>query len=310
VTLKRLSLSNQADVRPLPAAAAVVGREPRVLDRRGRAQTRLRAELLRNLIRKDLKVKYKGSTLGFAWSLANPLLLLAVYYVVFQIILPGRVPYFAVYLMSGLLIWNAFMSSVSAACGSVVYNSNLVKKVRFPLPVLPLSAVGFALVHFVLQLGVLFVVVAALRYNFIGLQLLLLFPAFAVAMVFTVGLALLVAALNTRYRDTQHLLDVALIAWFWLNPIVYDAGLIRAHLHAWTWVYFLNPMATVAATFQRAIYKKPYATVNGTRELILANPGYLWYLQELAIVGVLSLGVLWLGYRVFDRMQADFAEDL
>lgn len=304
-------MSNQAVVGARPPEPLVTEpREPRTLDRRSRAQTRVRLELLRNLVRKDLKVKYKGSTLGFAWSLANPLLLMAVYYVVFQIILPGRIPSFAIYLMAGLLIWNAFSGSVSGACGSVVFNANLVKKVRFPPAVLPLSAVGFALVHFVLQLGVLFVVIAALQWDFLGYQLLLIFPALLVALLFTVALAMLVSSLNVRYRDTQHLLDVALLAWFWLNPIVYDVDLIRAHLHAWTWLYFLDPMATVVATFQRAIYKEPYATVNGKRTLILADPGYTWYLEHLALVGGASLALLGLGYWVFHRLQADFAEDL
>ncbi|WP_131765619.1 ABC transporter permease [Candidatus Protofrankia datiscae] len=285
------------------------GPESRRLARRSHAQTRVRWELLRNLIRKDLKIKYKGSTLGFAWSLANPLLLLAVYTLVFQVIMSAGVPRFGVYLMSGLLIWNAFSASASAASGSVVFNANLVKKVRFPLPVLPLSAVGFAVVHFVLQLAVLFVVVAALGYGFVGLQLLLLVPAFAVAMTFTVGLSMLVSGLNVRYRDTEHLLEVALLAWFWLNPIVYPVGLIRKLLHEWTWIYFLNPMATVIATFQRAIYKGP--TVNpATGQGILADPGYLFYLEHLAIAGAMSLGLLWLGTHVFRRMQADFAEDL
>ncbi len=285
------------------------GPESRRLARRSRAQTRVRWELLRNLIRKDLKIKYKGSTLGFAWSLANPLLLLAVYTLVFQVIMSAGVPRFGVYLMSGLLIWNAFSASVSAASGSVVFNANLVKKVRFPLPVLPLSAVGFAVVHFVLQLLVLFVVVAALGYSFVGLQLFLLVPAFAVAMTFTIGLSMLVSGLNVRYRDTEHLLEVALLAWFWLNPIVYPVGLIRKLLHEWTWIYFLNPMATVVATFQRAIYKGP--TVNpATGQGILADPGYLFYLEHLAIAGAMSLGLLWFGIHVFRRMQADFAEDL
>ncbi|WP_242605637.1 ABC transporter permease [Frankia sp. Cppng1_Ct_nod] len=283
--------------------------EPRTLERRSRAQTRVRWELLRNLIRKDLKVKYKGSTLGFAWSLANPLLLLAVYTLVFQVIMKSGVPRFGVYLMSGLLIWNAFSASVSAACGSVVFNANLVKKVRFPLPVLPLSAVGFALVHFVLQLFVLFVVVAALGYSFVGPGLFLLVPAFAVVMIFTVALSMLVSALNVRYRDTEHLLEVALLAWFWVNPIVYPVGLIRKVLHEWTWVYFLNPMATVTATFQRAIYKAPYVNpANG--QTILADPGYLFYLEHLAIAGAISLALLWFGVHVFRRLQADFAEDL
>ena len=286
------------------------GRDGQALVRRTRAQTRVRYELLRNLVRKDLKVKYKGSTLGFAWSLANPLLLLAVYYVVFQVILPGRIPSFAIYLMSGLLIWNAFSSGVMGASGSVVGNANLVKKVRFPLPVLPLSAVGFAAVHFVLQLGVLIVVVVALGHPFWGPQLLLAFPAIGVALIFTVGLSLLVAATNVRFRDTQHLLEVSLLAWFWLNPIVYDVGLVRAKMGRWTGIYWLNPMANVIATMQRAIYKTPYAIVDGKRELILASPGYVWYLEHLCITLAMGLVLVWWGRRVFAKRSADFAEEL
>ncbi len=291
----------------LPAAGGRAGEE---LVERTRAQTRVRYELLRNLVRKDLKVKYKNSTLGFAWSLANPLLLLAVYYVVFQVILPGRIPAFAIYLMSGLLIWNAFSSGVLGAAGSVVYNANLVKKVRFPLPVLPLSAVGFAAVHFVLQLAVLVVVVLALGHPFFGWQLLLAVPAVGVGLVLTVGLALLVAALNVRYRDTQHLLEVLFLAWFWLNPIVYDVGLVRDKLHGWTGLYWLNPMADVIATMQRAVYKTPYTTVNGKQQLILADPGYVWYLEHLGIALAIGIVLLVLGRSVFRRMSSDFAEEL
>jgi len=281
------------------------------LARRSRAQTRVRWELLRNLVRKDLKVKYKGSTLGFAWSLANPLLILVVYTFVFQIVLKTGVPRFGVYLMAGLLVWNAFASSVSAACGSVVANANLVKKVRFPLAVLPLSAVGFAAVHFVLQLTVLFAIILGLGYDPIGPQLLLLLPAGVVAIVFTVALSMLVAAVNVRYRDTEHLLEVALVAWFWLNPMVYPFGLIRAELASWTWVYLLNPMATVVATFQRAIYNQAEAVrPDGSRIEILADPGYAFYLQHLAVAGAISLVLLWVGVSVFRRMRADFAEDL
>ena len=286
------------------------GRPASDLGQRGRAQTRVRWELLRNLIRKDLKVKYKGSTLGFAWSLANPLLLLVVYTFVFQVVLKSNVPRFGIYLMSGLLVWNAFSGAVSGACGSVVFNANLVKKVRFPLPVLPLSAVGFALVHFLLQLAVLFVVILVLGYSLIGAQLLLLVPAFTVAMIFTIGLAILVSALNVRYRDTQHLLDVALLAWFWVNPIVYSVSLVSKELKGATWLYYLDPMAPVVTTFQRAIYNQPYGMVNGQRQLILADPGYMFYLEKLAIAGAISLALLAFGVYVFRRLQADFAEDL
>jgi ABC-2 type transport system permease protein len=280
------------------------------LERRNRAQTRLRWELLRNLVRKDLKVKYKGSSLGFAWSLMNPLLLLAVYYVVFQLILPGRIPSFAIYLMAGLLVWNAFSTAVQGAATSVVGNANLVKKVRFPLPVLPLSAVGFALVHFLLQMLVLVVVVVISGHEILGWQLFLAIPALAVALLFTVALSLLVAALNVRYRDTQHLLEVALLAWFWLNPIVYDVGLVREQLGRFTAVYWLNPMANVIVTMQRAIYKQPYVDSAQGRTLILADPGYVWYLEHLAISLTIGLVIFFFGLRSFRKRSADFAEEL
>jgi ABC-2 type transport system permease protein len=280
------------------------------LERRNRAQTRLRWELLRNLVRKDLKVKYKGSTLGFAWSLANPLLLMIVYYVVFQLILKGRIPSFAIYLMSGLLVWNAFSTAVQGAATSVVGNANLVKKVRFPLPVLPLSAVGFAIVHFVLQMLVLLVVVAVTGHSIIGWQLLLAIPALAVALLFTVALSLLVAALNVRYRDTQHLLEVALLAWFWLNPIVYDIGLVRDKLGSYMFIYWLNPMSDVVVTMQRAIYKTAYIGTGPDRQLILADPGYVWYLEHLAITLVIGALLFVVGLRSFRKRSADFAEEL
>lgn len=314
-------MSHLADA-PAPAAGPVTtspppaphgepnhAADPSRLARRSRAQTKVRWELLRNLVRKDLKVKYKGSSLGFAWSLANPMLLLVVYTFVFQVVLKSGIPRFGIYLMSGMLIWNAFSGSVSSACGSVVANANLVKKVRFPLAVLPLSAVGFAAVHFLLQLLVLFVVILGLGYHLLGPNLLLLLPAGAVALVFTIAMSLLVSALNVRYRDTSHLLDVALLAWFWLNPMVYAFGLIQNQLGEWTWVYLLNPMAVVIISFQRAIYDAPANNSTG-KSAILAHDGYGFYLEHLAIAGAISAVLLLIGMRVFRTMQADFAEDL
>src|SRR4030095_2135696 len=106
-------------------------------DTRAAAQSRIRLELLANLVRKDLKVKYKSSALGFAWSLANPVLYLAVFTLVSSLF--GGIPYFPVYFMFGLLVWNFFSLATLTATGSVVGNANLVKKVPFPRMVLPLS---------------------------------------------------------------------------------------------------------------------------------------------------------------------------
>jgi ABC-2 type transport system permease protein len=127
------------------------------VDARAAAQTRVRFELLAELVRKDLKVKYKNSALGFVWSLANPLLYLAVFTLVFSVFLKNGVPWFAVLFMAGLLVWNFFNLATLSATGAVVGNANLVRKVRFPRIVLPLASVGFAGVHFVLQMLVFLV---------------------------------------------------------------------------------------------------------------------------------------------------------
>jgi ABC-2 type transport system permease protein len=283
-----------------------------VAEARATAQSRLRWELLVNLVRKDLKVKYQSSALGFIWSLATPLLLLSVYYVVFGFILRNGVPNFAVYLMAGLLPWNAFSQAVAYGCGSVVGNANLVKKVRFPTTVLPLVSVGYAAVHFVLQMGVFAVFLLVFYRRGFGPQMVLLVPATLVLLLFSTGLAMLVGALTVRYRDVQHLLDVILLAWFWLNPVIYGMNLVRKPLvpHGLYWAYFLNPMAGVIAAFQRAMYKTPDITVNGQRVQVLAYRGYGGYLLQLGVGALVSLAFFLVGLTVFKRMRGDFAEEL
>ncbi len=241
---------------------------------RAAAQSRVRLELLANLIRKDLKVKYKNSALGFLWSLANPLLYMVVFYVVFSKILGNGVPNFAVLLMSGL---------------------------------------GFAGVHFVLQLAVLFAFMGVFYRDFVGPQLALLPPALAVVLLFTVAMALLASSLNVRFRDMEHLLEVALLAWFWLTPIVYQVALVRQKLaaHGLFWVYMINPVTAVVVAMQRAIYRHPVAyDGNHQPHEILAADGYAFYLKWLGIAALISLALLAVGLWTFRRLQANFAEEL
>jgi ABC-2 type transport system permease protein len=290
-----------------------VAAAPRTAEARATAQSRLRWELLTNLVRKDLKVKYQSSALGFAWSLATPLLLLAVYYLVFGYILRSGIPNFAVYLMAGLLPWNAFSSAVAFGCGSVVGNANLVKKVRFPTTVLPLAAVGYAAVHFVLQMLVFAVFLLAFYRTAFGPQLLLLIPATLLLLVFSTGMAMLVSALTVKYRDVQHLLDVALLAWFWINPVIYGTYLVKQRLapHGLFWAYYLNPVAGVVSLFQRAIYRTPVVQIPGAgpKEL-LAYQGYGGYAAIFGVSMAVSLVTFAAGLMVFRRMRGDFAEDL
>jgi ABC-2 type transport system permease protein len=282
-------------------------------DARAAAQTRVRFELLAELVRKDLKVKYKNSALGFVWSLANPLLYLAVFTLVFSKLLDNGVPEFAVLLMSGLLVWNFFNLSTLSATGAVVGNANLVRKVRFPRIVLPLSSVGFAGVHFVLQMLVFFAFLVPFHPEAFGPQLWLVLPALAVALVFTVALSLLASALNVRYRDVEHLLEIALLAWFWLTPIVYRVALVQEELGGAPWLfrlYMANPMTAVVVAMQRAIYRFPVVVADGKLLRILPEGGYAFYLRWLGVAAVVSVVLLGVGLWTFRRLQADFAEEL
>ena len=281
-------------------------------DVRAAAQSRIRWELLANLVRKDLKVKYKNSALGFLWSLANPLLYLVVFDLVFSVFLKNGVPYYAVMFMSGLLVWNFFNLSTLSATGVVVGSANLVRKVRFPRVVLPLASVGFAAVHFVLQMLVFFAFLLVFYRAFIGPQLVLLVPALAVVLVFTVAMALLVSALNVRYRDVEHLLEILLLAWFWLTPIVYPIRVVQEQLvpkHLFV-IFMANPMTAVVTSIQRAIYRYPVVIENGAPVKVLATGGYGFYLKWLGVAGATSVVLLVVGLLVFRHMEADFAEEL
>jgi ABC-2 type transport system permease protein len=282
-------------------------------DARAAAQNRVRLELLAELVRKDLKVKYKNSALGFVWSLANPLLYLAVFTLVFEGFLRNGVSWFAVLFMSGLLVWNFFNLATLSATGAVVGNANLVRKVRFPRIVLPLASVGFAGVHFVLQMLVFLVFLVPAYPEAFGPQLWLAVPALAVAVAFTVAMSLLASALNVRYRDVEHLLEIALLAWFWLTPIVYRVALVQEQFSRVPWLfrlYMANPMTAVVVAMQRAIYRSPVSTKDGKLLQVLPEDGYAFYLRWLGVAAVVSLVLLGVGLWTFRRLQADFAEEL
>jgi ABC-2 type transport system permease protein len=275
---------------------------------RAAAQSRVRWELLANLVRKDLKVKYKGSALGFVWSLANPLLYLAVFTLVFNVFLRAGVPNFAVHFMAGMLCWNFFLMATGSATGSVVGAGNLVKKVPFPRIVLPLATVGFAGVQSLLQFGVFLGFLLAFYRDFLGQQLWLVIPALAVLVTFTMAVSLLVASLNVIYRDVQHLYELMTLAWFWLNPIVYPVTVVRDAMRGWFWVYMLNPTAAVITSMQRAIYV--HVQPEGAAQPVLASGGYGFYVQWLAVAGVVSVVLLALGLWTFRHFQRNFAEEL
>jgi ABC-2 type transport system permease protein len=161
--------------------------------------------------------------------------------------LKANIPSFPVYLLSGLIAWNFFSGALTLSTRSIVDNTSLVKKVYFPKEILPIAAVGTALVDFVLQLGVLVVFMLAFRYSFFGWNTLLIFPAFVALMIFTLAISLWLASVNVTYRDVQHLLNLILLAWFWLTPIVYPVSILPESIRR---VIELNPITRMMTAYQ------------------------------------------------------------
>jgi ABC-2 type transport system permease protein len=269
-------------------------------------------EILANLVRKELKVKYTASFLGAIWSLLNPVVFLAVFSFV-VVVLDNRVPDFPVFLLSGLLAWNLFSASLLSGSSAVIDNSNLVKKVAFPREILPLASVGVALVDFVLQTGVLLLFIVVSGHG-IGLQGVVLYPlAFATLLVFTTAVTLWTSAVNVRYRDVGHLLNLGLLVWFWITPIVYQAALVQHELASreiagvslWN-IYLVSPLVPIVLGFQRALYGGP--AQDGQQ--VLPDVSVAWHAGVLAIVLAVSSVLLLLAWRSFFRRSGDFAEEL
>jgi ABC-2 type transport system permease protein len=264
-------------------------------------------EVLVNLTRKELKVKYKSSVLGILWSMLNPLMYLLVFFLVFKLFLQNNIPDFHIYLLSGLLSWTFFSTAVQGATTSVVGNGPLVTKVAFPREILPLSSIGSSMVNFFFQFIVLIAVMVVFAYGFSGPAILLLPLALGVLVMFSVSVGFATAAFNVRYRDTAHLVELGLLTWFWLTPVIYPALTVLEKGSTIWRLYQLNPMVTITLGFQRALY--------GLRRLpdgrsVLPDPGISWYATRLALVGVAALVLLYLTWRLFYRRSGDFAEEL
>ena len=270
-------------------------------------------ELLAGLIRKELSVKYKDSSLGFVWSMLNPAMYMVVFYVVFQVILDSGIPNFVVYLLAGLLPWNFFSSSLSGATGSIVQNGSLVNKVYFPREILPLATVGASVVHFLLQGTALLAVLAAFRYDVALSYLWLVAPALLVLLLLASGIAILFAALNVYARDLQHLLELLLLGWFWATPIVYPWFLPADQLTEKGYsssLLLLNPVIPVVTAVQRAVYGTQSYVRDGATIQLLPAEGSWWYLRNLGLVGIAATVIFIGAVHIFGRLEANFAEEL
>jgi lipopolysaccharide transport system permease protein len=250
------------------------------------------ANLVRHLAWRHLALRYRGSKLGFIWSLLNPVFLMAVYTFVFTFVFQTKlegIPYH-VFFFTGILAWNLVNVGSMAAAVSLVDGSSLIKKVAFPRFVLPFSAVVSSAANYVITLPIL------LGFNLLfGVRptwsILLLPFALVLLMLMGLGTGLLLAAVVPRFRDLQHLIEVLFAAWFFMTPVLYPATQVTSSVsHRVSILYGLNPMVGVMELIHYVFFGQ---TVPG------------WTLAA-AIVTITLL--FFLGMWVFQRLVADVSE--
>jgi len=245
--------------------------------------------LIQTLVTRDLKARYRGSTLGLLWTLLNPLFHMAIYALVFSIYIRIDMERYAAFLLCGLLPWIWLSSSLLMGATSVVEGGSLLKKVFFPPQVLPTVTVTANFVNFLM--GVPLVLAFLLLFGVqLGWAMLALPPIMAAQFGLTLGLTLIVSAASVRYRDIPHILGHLLTFWFFLSPIIYPATQVPERFRP---ILSLNPFTPFVVAYQDTLLynKLPSGAAFGAMIFVGA--------------GALLLGVL-----VFDRFRWSFAEEV
>jgi len=270
------------------------------------AEYRNSRELFVNLTLRELRSKYKRSVLGWAWSLLNPLATMFIFTLVFKYFMkiqaptgrPSGMNIFALYLLVALLPWNYVNAGVFGSIGTLVGNSNLIKKTYFPRELLVAAQVAACLVSFLIEMSILLV----------ALQLFGNFwlPFLPVALVLTVflslfitGLGLVFSVFNVYFRDVQHLMGIVFQVWFYMTPIVYPVQLVPIKARFGHWLlpvmtlYRMNPLVGFVEAFRRCLYDLRMPT---------------W--QSMTYLLLVSVATLFAGLIVFSRLEGKLAEEL
>ena len=246
-------------------------------------------DLLIQLVGRDLKLRYRGSFLGVAWSLLNPLAQLLVFSFIFRSVLPLNIPNYTMFLFIGLLAWSWFQVSLMGAATIVVDSRTLIKQPIFPVAILPIVVVTANLLHFLLALPVMLLFLWLAGISF-ALPIIMLPVIIALQMLLTLSLSYWVAALNVFFRDVQHLVGVFLFLFFYLTPIFYNADVIPKK---YQFLYNLNPLLQLLDAYR-----------------IILLDGSWPVVKSLLLVAASSLACLFLGYHLFKRASHHFVEEL
>jgi ABC-2 type transport system permease protein len=259
------------------------------------------------LVRRDLKARYKDSTLGFLWTLARPLTQLAIYVIVIGYFLNAAhgIPGFAIYVYTGIAAFTLFSDIVSGGTGSIIANAGLVKKVSVPRELYPLASVGGAIFNYAIQLVILLAATLALGVFPLGWDLLYAIPGILIILLYGTALAILLSAVTVYLRDISYLMDVLLMVLMWMSPVLYSWSMVRDALTSlpggsvWIEIYTNNPLTLAVLSLQKALWKDGVDAV---------YPDYL--LLRLGIAIVIGFIALVVGHWVFRRIQGNFAQEL
>ncbi|MET4093471.1 ABC transporter permease [Arthrobacter sp. UYCu712] len=264
--------------------------------------------LLKLLVRKEIKVRYRGSVLGLLWSYVKPLVQFLIYFVALGIFLNLQrgTPNYAIYLFAGIVLVNFFTESLSNATRSIVDNRDLIRKIYLPRELFPVSTVWVSAAHFLPQLVVLIGACLVVGWRPSIVQLASVVLIFVMVAVLATGLGLLFGAMNVYFRDSENIVDMIVMIVTWASPVLYVWSMVQGVMGPWFWIYQLNPMTVAVEVFHWAFWEptlKPDQMVSGTMP-----PGLLtvW----LPVSMLVTLGVLFLGQLTFRRLAIHFAQEL
>ncbi|WP_346959698.1 ABC transporter permease [uncultured Arthrobacter sp.] len=278
---------------------------------RGLADVARSRFLLKLLVRKELKIRYRGSVLGLLWSYVKPGVQFIVFYIALGVFLglersprnPEGLTNYAVYLFSGIVLINFFTEALGNAARSIVYNGNLIKKIYLPRELFPVASVWVSAVHFFPQLVVLVTACLFTGWKPDLFQLLSAVGGFAIVALLAAGLGLLFGAANVYFRDSENLVDMLLMVATWASPVMYAWSMVEAKLGAAAFaVYQANPITVGVELFHYAFW---YPTTDGSSPMPPDLLG-LWFPVGL----VVSVLVLALGQFTFRRLEGRFAQEL
>ncbi|MDD6481308.1 MAG: ABC transporter permease [Lachnospiraceae bacterium] len=247
-------------------------------------------QMIFSLVKRDLKGRYKGSVLGFLWTFLNPLLQLAVYTMVFSVIMRAGIKDYYLFLFVALIPWIFFSSSLTGGASCIMAQQDMVKKIYFPREVLPIAHVTSQFINMLLSFIVVFAVLIFARYTMNPLALLCLPIIMLVEYILALGLTMIMSAVTVYLRDMEYILGIITMAWQFLTPVMYSIEQAPEEVQM---IFKINPMTSVIVAYRDILY---YGRVPELGTLLSA-----------VVVGLVMLLVGWI---VFDHLQKRFVEEL